>query len=94
MSSIRSLKKNITYISSELFAECVFSRIYLPNTDLQQVDEVMVKILTKENEFLRRANRPDGKKNPELTRKYFKKLKDDFAQHIEDVINDIQTLNK
>ena len=91
MASIKNLKKNINKFSGELFTECVFCRMYLPNTNPEKIDEIVVDILQKQNNFLKRSKHTDGKSDRSLTKKHYKNLKADINEYIEKVVKDIET---
>ena len=54
MAKRRTLKKNINYICSELFAECVALTHYKVDIKQEDVDNVMTRILLMHDEFVSR----------------------------------------
>ncbi len=93
MASKKDLKQTINEAAGELFSECLFCRLYLPGTDPQKVDEILVKILDMQNDFLGRANCPDGKTNKKLVKTHYKKLKENLIKKINEIGDDIASLN-
>ena len=63
MAKRRILKKDISYVAGDLFSETLFCKLYLPGVDSEKADVVMARILDMQDEFIRRANCPDGKEN-------------------------------
>lgn len=93
MSSIKQLKKAINNLSDILFTECMFSRIYLKNANTQTVDKIIIKILEKQDEFLKRSKHTDGKNNPVLVKKYYKRLREDINQYKKEIITEIENIH-
>lgn len=56
MASRRELKKQVNYIASELFMECLVNSLYVPGTDKQKADQLMSDILNMQDEFLSRIS--------------------------------------
>ncbi|MDR0428354.1 MAG: hypothetical protein LBH12_07090 [Dysgonamonadaceae bacterium] len=94
MASIKKLKKNINQLSIDLFSECIFAQTSIPNVDKQKVDEITVKILQKQTEFLSESKHTDGKKNPALVKKHYATLKANIRKHTDDIVSDIENLYK
>lgn len=90
MASVRNLKKTINYIAGELFMECLFRS----DLDEKETDNILTKILQKQDEFLSKANNPNGTKNKKLVKEYYKKLKSDLQKDTDDIIEEILNLKK
>ena len=90
MASIKNLKKNINKLSGELFTECVFCRMYIPNINSEKIDGIIVDILQNQSSFLKRSKHTDGKSDQTLTKKHYKNLKADINKYIEKVVKDIE----
>lgn len=63
MASKRLLKKNIGYIAGDLFTEVLICKLFIPATDQEKAEVLMTRILDMQDEFAKRANRPDAKEN-------------------------------
>lgn len=94
MAKRRILKKEISYVAGDLFSEALFCKLYLPGTDSEKADIVMARILDMQEEFLRRANRPDGKENRERVKAYYRKLRADLQVEINAIASEIGELSK
>ncbi len=94
MASKKQLKQNINGIAGELFAECLFCRLYIPGVDPEEADVVLTKILDMQVEFLNRAARPDGKSNEKLVKAYYKKLKENLVKKVDEIGSDIAHLSE
>lgn len=89
MSKRKDLKKNINYICGELFAECVALSRYKINVKHEDVDNVMMRILLMQDEFINRISHTQ----PQNAAAYYKKLRNDFNAQVEDIITIISQLN-
>ena len=89
MAKRKDLKKNINYICSELFAECVALNHYKIGVKQEDVDNVMMRILFMQNEFINRISHTQ----PGNAAAYYKKLQTDFNAQVEDIVTIISQLN-
>lgn len=89
MANRRNLKKNVNYIASELFMECVVMNKYVPGTNKEQADELMGKILKMQDEFLSRISHTE----PGNVKGFYKKFHADFQAQVQEIIEAISKLN-
>ena len=90
MAKRRILKKDISYVAGDLFSEALFCKLYLPGVNSEKADVVMARVL----EFIRRANRPDGKENKKRVKEYYCKLRADLQTEINAIATEIGELSK
>lgn len=83
MAKRRILKKNINYICSELFAECVALMSYKLDINQADVDNIMKRILLMQDEFISRISHTE----PGNTKKFYAQLHKDFNAQVEDISN-------
>ena len=84
MSSIRELKKDIHFLTTEVFAETYVKQVVKEDVDKEKLAEVMVDAVKFRDDFIARANHYDAKDNRKLVKDYFKKLRHDlYAKYIE-----------
>ncbi len=88
MANRRDLKKNINYICSELFAECVAMMHYNLNVKQEDVDNIMTRILWTQDEFISRISHTE----PGNVKGFYKKLRADFNAQVEEIVNSISQL--
>lgn len=88
MANRRDLKKNINYICSELFAECVAMMHYNLNVKQEDVDNIMARILWTQDEFISRISHTE----PGNVKEFYKKLRADFNAQVEEIVNSISQL--
>lgn len=88
MASKRDLKRQINYICSELFAECVAASLY-KDVAQENVDSLLSSILKIHSNYILRISHPE----PGMPCKvYYKDLIDHFNNDISEVIHIIGTL--
>ena len=88
------LKKEIGYAAGELFLEVLVCKLYIPGVDQEKADVLMTRVLDMQDEYIRRANRPDGKDNKTLVKAYYTKLRADLQQEIDSIAAEIGELSK
>lgn len=94
MASRRDLKKDITYLYSELLTECFTISCLCPKCDQTKADALVSKIVANSYEFTQRAGHYDGKDNPKLVKAYYKKLGEDLLQDVLSIGKEIEELSK
>ena len=88
MASRKDLKKNVNYIASELFAECLVNSLYVPGTDKAKADELMSVILNVQDEFISRISHTQ----PGNVKGYYKKFHEDFNAKVDEIIEAMNNL--
>lgn len=88
MASRKALKKNVNYITGELFSECIINNLYIPGTDKQKADELMSKILKMQDEFVSRISHTE----PGNVKGYYKKFRSDFNARVDEIIDEMGKL--
>ena len=68
--------------------------LYVPGVDSGKADVVMARILDMQDEYVRRANRPDGKDNKKRVKEYYRKLRADLQTEINAIATEIGELSK
>lgn len=94
MAKRRILKRDISYVAGDLFSEASFCKLYLPGVNSEKADVVMARVLDMQDEFIRRANRPDGKENKKRVKEYYCKLRADLQTEINAIATEIGELSK
>ncbi len=90
MASRRQLKKNVNYIAGELFAECLVNTLLIPGTDKDKADQLMAKILRMQDEFISRISHTE----PGNVKGFYKKFRLDFNAKVNEIVDEIEKLNK
>ena len=94
MAKRRILKKDISYVAGDLFSEALVCKLYIPGVDSDKADAVMSRILDMQDEYIRRAGRPDGKDNKARVREYYSKLLADLQTEVNAIATEIGELSK
>lgn len=89
MASRRQLKKNVNYISGELFTECLVNTMFIPGTNKEKADELMSEILKMQDEFISRISHTE----PGNVKGFYKKFRQDFNEKVNEIIASIEKLN-
>ncbi len=88
MASRRILKKNVNYITEELFAECLINNMLIPNVDKNKANELMNEILKVRNDFICRISHTE----PGSVKLFYKKFQTDFNAKIKELTDAIENL--
>lgn len=89
MANKRDLKRGITYISSELFAECVATS-YSNNCDQANVDSLLKSIMHMHSDYIMRVSHPEPGMLPKL---YYRTLIEHFNNDVNDIVDQISNIN-
>lgn len=85
MANKRDLKRGITYICSELFAECVAAS-YSNNSDKANVDSLLKGIMHMHSDYIMRVSHPE----PGMQAKaYYRILIEHFNNDVNDIVDQI-----
>ena len=91
MANKRALKRGISYICSELFAEGIATATYSNNSDRANLDTLLKRILKLNSEYITRVSHPEpGMK----AKKYYGALIDSFNKEVDEVVDQIGNLHK
>lgn len=88
MASRRELKKNVNYITGELFAECLVNS-RSENVDKEKVDQILTQILVMQDEFVSRISHTE----PGNVQAFYKKFRSDFNKKVDEIIDAITKLS-
>jgi hypothetical protein len=89
MANKRSLKRCISYICGELFAECISVSAYY-NSDKQNADALLRCIMRIHSDYIMRVSHPE----PGMpAKKYYKSLIADFNNSVNEVVDHIKNLH-
>lgn len=92
MASRRKLKKTIRFVTSELITDIYFRCLGSKSIDTGKIEDLVQEIAAMSDEFVLRANRPDGKENPKIVKAYYQKLFADWQQGMNKIIGKIESI--
>ncbi len=94
MASIKSLKKDIDFLFFELISDCFMASSLHDGAKKVEVQNLIEEAVVMRNEFIDRANHPDGKDNPELVRAYYTGLRKDLFSKVNDFFEKLSGITK
>lgn len=94
MASIRRLKKDIQFLSAQLISDCIDFIDSFDDGKEEKVLAIIQDAVSLHNNMIDRACHPDGKDNPKLVREFYKQLKKDFIQGLDECYKKLEKLIK
>jgi len=94
MSSIRELKKDIDYLFFEFISDCFMFTSLHSGEKSAEVKNLIEEAVSMRNEFIDRANNPDGKDNPHIIGGYYSALRKDLLQKVEGYFEKLSEISK
>ena len=89
MANRRTLKRQINYICSDLFAETMAAALYGSKVEMGSVDDTLASIIVLRNDFIKRISHPE----PGMRAKcFYKAIIKDFNLQVSDIIGSIGNL--
>ncbi len=92
MASIKKIKKDIDYLFYELISDCFTFASVNPMESDEELSALISEAVQKRNEFVVRANNPDGKETPALVRAHYQKLNTDLFTTVEKLFDRLRDL--
>jgi hypothetical protein len=93
MASIRQLKKEIEFLSSQLIGDCIDFVQTFNGKELEAM-AVIDEIVALHNSTVDKINNPDGKANPKIVKAYYQKLKQEYVAGVNDAYKRLENLVK
>ncbi|WP_026475424.1 hypothetical protein [Alkaliflexus imshenetskii] len=87
MASVRSLKKDINFLASELVTQAYLGQILFKDTTEDELINTITEALEFRNSLIARANHPDGKDNPKLVKSYYQKVRKDMVERFSELFD-------
>jgi flagellar motor switch protein FliG len=93
MASIRQLKKEIEFLSSQMIGDCIdFVQTF--NGKEMEAMAVIDEVVELHNSTVDKINNPDGKDNPKLVKEFYKQLKVSYVEGVNEAYKKLETLVK
>ena len=93
MASIRQLKKEIEFLSSQLIGDCIDFVQTFNGKELEAM-AVIDEIVVLHNMTVDKINNPDGKDNRKLVKAYYQKLKNEYVTGVNEAYKRLEDLVK
>lgn len=95
MASKRSIKKDIQYLTEMVITDAIYvSEILMAEDEKQKTDDVILGAVEMYNALIDRVNHPDGKDNPALVKKHYKKISEDLLNKTDELLSTLNALLK
>ncbi len=94
MASIKSLKKDIDFLFFELISDCFMASSLHDGPKKVEVQNLIEEAVVMRNEFIDRANHPDGKDNPALIRAYYAGLRKELFVKVNEFFEKLSSITK
>lgn len=93
MASIRRLKKEIGFLSSQLIGDSIDFVQTFNGKELEAM-AVIDQVVVLHNDTVDKINNPDGKDNPKIVKAFYKNLKKDYITGVNDSYKKLEELVK
>jgi len=94
MATLRRLKKEIEFMSTQLIGDCIDLLETFDDKKDTTVLSIIEQAVTLNNSILDRACHPDGKDNPKLVKQHYRQLKTDFIKGLDQAYSQLEGLIK
>jgi hypothetical protein len=92
MASVRNLKKDINYLTSEIVTEVYVRKMLFDEIKEADFKKVVVDAINFRNDLIAKVNHPDGKDNPKKIKAFFKDIKEEMDKKFSELIKSINQL--
>jgi hypothetical protein len=89
MASIRSLKSDINFLTSELVTQAYLSKVLFKSMNDEEMSGLVSKALDFRNNLIEKVNHRDAKDNPKMVKAYFTKIRKDMIHQFEELVASI-----
>lgn len=94
MATVRRLKKEIEFMSSQLISDCIDFLETFEDKKEPTLLSIIEEAVLLNNSMLDRACHPDGKDNPKLVKNHYRQLKTDFITGLDQAYAKLEGLVK
>ena len=94
MASVKNLKKDIDYLFFELISDCFLFTSIHSGEKRNEVQDLIEEAVSMRNEFIDRANNPDGKDNPKLVKTYYNALSKELMEKVDGYFEKLSAISK
>jgi len=94
MASIKSLKKDIDFLFFEVISDCFMFTSLHDGPKRAEVQDLIEEAVSARNEFIDRANHPDGKDNPVIVRTYYASLRKELFEKVDGYFERLSAISR
>lgn len=94
MASIRTLKKDLTYLVNEVISDASVALYFQPTASREAIFGIIDKAAELNNTLLDRINHPVEKHNPSLVRKHYAQIRRELSAGVETLFGELSEVCK
>jgi hypothetical protein len=94
MASVRRLKKDIQFLSAQLIGDCLDFLESFREGKEEKVMAIIQEAVSLNNNTIERACRPEGKDDHKQVKEFYRQLKKDYIQGIDQAYKKLEELVK
>jgi len=94
MASIRKLKKDIQFLTAEGINDCINLVDDQDKEKNSKILDIIKEIVDHHNQIMERVGHPDGKDNVKLTKNFYRQLRADYINGLDESYKKIESLIK
>lgn len=94
MASIRTIKKDLTYLVNEVISDASIALWFQPASSREAIFGIINKAAELNNTLLDRINHPAEKHNPSLVRKHYAQIRREMADGVETLFGELSEVCK
>ena len=91
MASKRKLKKAINFVTNEIVLE-IYVLSFFKEIKEEKLDVLVDKTLDIRDEFIKRINHVDGKKDSKIVKSYFNNIREEWGKSIDELVKEVESL--
>lgn len=92
MASIKDLKKEVNYLTSEMVTEAYVRKMLFDDIKEADFTKVVTDAIEVRNDLISKINHPDGKDNPKKVKAYFKDIRKEMDTKFAGLVEAINQL--
>ncbi len=89
MASIKSLKKDINYLVDEAVGTCLMHQSLQKGGNDQEFENFIESTLVFKEEMIKKANNPELTEDCKTLRSYYRNLKEEIVNHVNQVFENL-----
>ncbi len=93
MATVRELKKDINFLTSEILSQCFVKVSLLENLKEEDVQPIMVETLKMRHELISKVNHRSGRHSKQLIKNYFADVRRNLLEQTTELLNKIEAVN-
>ena len=94
MASIKNLKKDINYLTSELVSDCYLYMYFHKEKEQDKVVEIIYDAVDLRNNLIQKTNHPENKDDRKALKAHFNNLYKEMLESVDGLFNRLSELTK